>query len=92
MNVPGSRVNRRDLLRLDCAGEAPAQGLGRRNRKPGRMGRVRASVGGAMGSTFEVRLGVTTPGALPLAEQSLDLIDELEQQLRSIAATPRSVG
>ncbi len=34
-----------------------------------------------MGSTFEVRLGVTTPGALPLAEQALDLIDELEQQL-----------
>jgi FAD:protein FMN transferase len=34
-----------------------------------------------MGSTFEIRLGATTPGALPLAEQALDLIDELEQQL-----------
>ncbi len=35
----------------------------------------------AMGSAFEVRLPVTTPGALGRAEAALDRIDELEAQL-----------
>jgi thiamine biosynthesis lipoprotein len=34
-----------------------------------------------MGSYFEVRLGATTPGGLPLASRALDLVDELEAQL-----------
>ncbi len=34
-----------------------------------------------MGSYFEVRLGVRTPGGVDLAERALDLIDTLEAQL-----------
>ncbi len=35
----------------------------------------------AMGSYFEIRLGVKTPGGIDLAERALDLIDALESQL-----------
>jgi thiamine biosynthesis lipoprotein len=35
----------------------------------------------AMGSYFEIRLGVRVPGAVDLASRALDLIDDLEAQL-----------
>jgi thiamine biosynthesis lipoprotein len=35
----------------------------------------------AMGSYFEIRLGVRVPGAVDLASRALDLIDDLETQL-----------
>lgn len=76
---PRSLVNRRDLFRLRpspgpgtmASPAAPADGAGD-------VLRVRRS---AMGSYFEVRLGVHVPGALDLATRALDVVDALEAQL-----------
>jgi FAD:protein FMN transferase len=85
---PRARVNRRDLLRF----RARAGELGTRTAVPQRdptrqSGRgdlgfdlIKASRP-AMGSFFEIRVPAHVPGAVALASQALDLIDELEGQL-----------
>jgi len=78
-------VNRRDLFRLR---KASAELSGEPTKEP----LDSASIPGlstdlirvhrpAMGSFFEIRLGVRTSGAVELATRALDLIDELEAQL-----------
>ncbi len=81
MKPPRTGVNRRDLLRLRRAGAelaAPSSPPGQPESSSGDLLRVHRP---AMGSFFEIRLGVRVPGALELANRALDLIDELEAQL-----------
>lgn len=83
MKRPTSGVNRRDLLRLrragaELAGEVPAGTMPSPQGSPTDLIKVHRP---AMGSYFEIRLGVRVPGAVELATRALDLIDELEAQL-----------
>ncbi len=85
MRPPRTGVNRRDLLRLRRLGSEPSAST-----ESPRAPSDRISHGAtdllrvhrpAMGSFFEIRLGVRLPGALELAGRALDLIDALETQL-----------
>lgn len=72
-------VNRRDLLRFRRGANAPEQ-IADPARQAARGDLLNVSRA-AMGSRFEVRLPVGTPGAVALASRALDLIDELESQM-----------
>ncbi len=80
MKPPRTRVNRRDLLRLRRLGAERSPGIASAPRAPGGQDLVRAHRP-AMGSSFEVRIPASTPGAVDLACRALDVIDALEAQL-----------
>jgi thiamine biosynthesis lipoprotein len=75
----GRSVSRRDLFRLRARPERSASASGDVERWAG-YDLLNASRP-AMGSFFEVRLPVATPGAMELASRALDVVDELESQL-----------
>lgn len=84
MKSPGSRVRRRDLLRLRRFGQelsAPARDRGPEVPGFGSGYDLLKASRPAMGSYFEVRLAANTPGGIELATRALDLVDELEGQL-----------
>lgn len=74
---PAPELNRRQMFGLGRKVSAPSRagGLGRDR---GQIVRVERP---AMGSTFEIRLPASTPGAVDLACRALDLIDALEAQM-----------
>ena len=77
----GSNVTRRDMFRLrsvrdPSASPAAPPSLGRLN-----GGDLLLAHRPAMGSFFEVRLSVRTPGGAQLARDALDLVDAIEDQL-----------
>ena len=83
MRPPRVRVNRRDLLRFRRAADAFARPESRSavaTADASSQDLLRATRA-AMGSSFEVRLGATVPGAVDLAGRALDMIDALESQL-----------
>lgn len=75
---PSSRVHRRDWLRgrTGRPGVAPASATV----QPGATDLLRVRRP-AMGTHFDIRVPVGTPGGLDLATSALDLIDELESQM-----------
>lgn len=78
------QVNRRDLLGLRGAGRALRVEPGGTPARPAAESTsldLLKATRPAMGSFFEIRLGVNTPGAAELAGRALDLIDQLEEQL-----------
>jgi thiamine biosynthesis lipoprotein len=75
----GRSVSRRDLFRLRARPDRDASASGDVERWAG-YDLLNASRP-AMGSFFEVRLPVSTPGATELASRALDVVDELETQL-----------
>ena len=80
MKSPRTGVNRRDLLRLRrpmAEGRAAIESIAAPT-SHGDLVRVHRP---AMGSSFEIRLPVNTPGAVDLACRALDLIDALEAQM-----------
>lgn len=80
MPPPRPEVSRRDLFRLKRQSPERSATI---HTAPGEVGRqdlVRAHRP-AMGSSFEVRVPASTPGAVDLACRALDLIDDLEAQL-----------
>lgn len=84
MNQPSSGLRRRDLLRLRRLGGDLRQAS--RPAEPvvpgfGSAGDLIRASRPAMGSYFEVRLAANSPGAIALATEALDLIDDLESQL-----------
>jgi FAD:protein FMN transferase len=86
LKPPRSRVNRRDLLRLRGSARAlrssaPLADPRLASQGDSESGDLLRASRPAMGSYFEVRLGANTPGAIALANQTLDLIDDLESQL-----------
>ncbi len=82
MQAPRSAVSRRDLFRL----RSPKRQANNENTSlpaPERLngGDLLLANRAGMGSYFEVRIPARTPGGLALANASLDLLGDLEQQL-----------